>query len=101
MKKNMIIIVSIIVIIVIGIIVFCSKKTNKDYYYEASLNENMINYNLIIVDGSNLNGNLYNTNGDWLSELKEGRAIINEIDIEGYPDFKIKINEDTYTVKKK
>ena len=85
----------------IVIIVFCSKKTKKDYYYEASLNENMLNYNLVIIDGSNLNGNLYSNNGEWLSELKEGKAIVNEIDIEGYPDFKIKINDDTYIVKKK
>ena len=101
MKKSMIIIGSIIVIIMIVIIVFCSKKTKKDYYYEASLNENMLNYNLVIIDGSNLNGNLYSNNGEWLSELKEGKAIVNEIDIEGYPDFKIKINDDTYIVKKK
>ena len=97
----MIIIISVIVIVVLGIIIFSSKKTKKDYYYEASLNENMLNYNLEIIDGNNLNGNLYNNNGDWLSEIKNGKAIVNEIDIEGYPDFKIKVNDDTYIVKKK
>ena len=88
-------------IMILGIFVGCGKKDNKDYYYEATLNENMLNYNLEIIDGKDLNGNLYNYDGEWLSELKEGQAIINEVDIEGYPEFKIKVNDNTYIVKKK
>lgn len=81
----------------------CKKETNegKDYYYEAKMNENMINYTLKIIDGDNLSGNLYSNDGEWLSELVNGEAIVNEIDINEFPDFKIKVNDETYIIKKK
>ena len=99
MKKN-IFIVCLLTIISLFIITGCGNK-EKEYYYTATMNDNMINYTVKIVDGDTLNGNLYSYKGDWLSELNNGEAIVNEIDIKDYPDFKIKVNNETYTVKKK
>ena len=48
-----------------------------------------------------INGNLYNNNGEWLSELINGEAIINEVDIKDYPSFQIKIDDKIYVVKNK
>lgn len=101
MKKNIIIIGCIIVVIVLAIILLCCKKSNGDYYYKATLNENMINYDLEIIDGKDLNGGLYDKDGEWLSDLTSGHAIVNENDIKDYPNFKIKVDEKTYTIKKK
>ncbi len=101
MKKNIIIIGCIIVVIVLAIILLCCKKSNGDYYYKATLNENMINYDLEIIDGKDLNGGLYDKDGEWLSDLISGHAIVNENDIKDYPNFKIKVDEKTYTIKKK
>ena len=102
MKKNIVIIGTIVVVIILAIILLCCKKnSNGDYYYEAKLNENMLNYDLEIIDGKDLNGELYNNDGEWLSDLKSGHAIVNETDIKDYPDFKIKVNDKTYTIKKK
>ncbi len=101
MKKNMVIIISILVVIVIGIIVLLSLKGNKEYYYKATMNDNMLNYDLEIIGGNELNGGLYNLSGEWLSELKAGHAIVNENDIKDHPDFKIQVDNKTYTIKSK
>jgi Na+-transporting NADH:ubiquinone oxidoreductase subunit NqrC len=71
------------------------------YHYVATLNENMINYNLEIIDGEELNGELYSMDGEYLSDLKEGKAIINEIDYNKYDSFKIKVNDKIYEIEKK
>jgi len=71
------------------------------YQYEATLNENMINYNLEVIDGDGLNGELYSMDGEFLSDLKDGKAIINEIDYNKYDSFKIKVNDKIYEIEKK
>ncbi len=101
MKKNIIIGICIIIIILIGLFIFIKKDNKADYYYEATRNDNMINYNVKIINGDSLNGNLYNNNGEWLSELINGEAIINEVDIKDYPSFQIKIDDKIYVVKNK
>lgn len=101
MKKNIIIVVPLMLIAVIGILLFTRKGTKAEYLYTAELNDNMINYTLKIENGDNLNGNVYSTDGEWLSELKNGEAIINEMDIKDFPNFKIKVNDATYVIKKK
>ena len=60
-----------------------------------------INYDLEIIGGNELNGGLYNLSGEWLSELKAGHAIVNESDIKDHPDFKIQVDDKTYTIKSK
>ena len=71
------------------------------YQYEATPNENMINYNLEIINGDGLNGELYSMDGEYLSDLKDGKAIINEMDYNKYDSFKIKINDKIYEIEKK
>ena len=70
------------------------------YTYEATANENMQNYDLIIKENDKVitdNGNLYDLQGSWLSEILNGKAIINNMDIKDYPDFKI-VFEDKNTI---
>lgn len=101
MKKYLIIVVPIMLIAVIGILLFTRKGDKKEYFYTAEKSGNMINYNLKIENGDNLNGNLYSNDGEWLSELKSGEAIVNEMDIKDFPNFKIKVNDATYVIKYK
>ena len=97
----MIIGIFILIIIVIGLFIYIKSNNKADYYYEATRNENMINYNVKIINGDKLNGNLYNSKGEWLSELINGEAIVNEVDIIDYPSFQIKIDDKIYVIKKK
>ena len=101
MKKYIVIVVPVMLIAVICILFFTRKGDKKEYFYTAVMNDNMINYTVKIENGANLTGNLYSNDGDWLSELKGGEAIVNEMDIKDYPDFKIKVNDTTYVIKKK
>ena len=103
MKRDLTIVIIAIVLIIGGVLLFKKKDDNeiKNLYYEATLNDNMINYNVMIIDEASLNSDLYSDDGEWLSEIKDGIAIVNEGDIKDYPDFKIKINDKTYIVKKK
>ena len=100
-KKNFLIITGILVVIIIVGLVFIFKNSNKEYKYEATLNENMLNYDLTIDGGKSLSGDLYSYDGEWLAEIKDGKAIINEIDINNYPKFKIKVDGKVYTITKK
>ncbi len=109
-KKNNTFVYALVGVLLLGSIIGVSlligdkeKKNGKGvtYYYEATLNENMINYDLTILEGSDLNGELYSSNGEWLSELKNGKAIINESDYQNNTSFKIKVNDKIYEITKK
>ena len=70
------------------------------YTYEATANENLQNYDLIIKENNkaiNKTGNVYDLEGSWLSEIIDGKAIINNMDIKDYPDFKV-VFEDKNTI---
>ena len=71
------------------------------YQYKATSSDNMINYNLEIIDGEGLNGELYSMDGEYLSDLRDGKAIINENDYNKYDNFKIKVNDKIYEIEKK
>ena len=100
-KKFIILSCALVVIIVGGLVLFIKRSNNKEYVYEATLNDNMINYDLTIEGGKALSGDLYSYDGEWLAELKDGKAIINEGDINKFPKFKIKIDGKVYTITKK
>ena len=100
-KKFIILSCLLVVIIVGGLLLFIKRSNNKEYVYSATLNDNMINYDLVIEDGKALSGDLYTYDGEWLAELKDGKAIINESDISQFPKFKIKIDDKVYVITKK
>ena len=71
------------------------------YTYTATANSNMQNYDLIVKNGSSNisdSGAIYNLNGSYLSELQSGKAIINNDDIEGSPNFQMKLGSDKKTI---
>jgi len=100
-KKFIIVSCVLVVIIVGGLLLFIKRSNNKQYVYDATLNDNMINYNLVIEDGKALSGDLYSMDGEWLAELKDGEAVINETDISKFPKFKIKIKDEVFIITKK
>ncbi len=70
------------------------------YTYTATPNENMQNYDLSIQEKEKdvqLNGGIYDMQGSWLSDINNGKAIINNMDINNYPDFQILL-EDKNTI---
>lgn len=97
----------VLIVVIIGfLIIFRSdsepeEDTTTFYEYEATLNENMINYDLEVIGGSSLSGELYSMDGEWLSDLVDGKAIINEIDYNKYDSFQIKVNGKVYEINKK
>ena len=102
MKREFIIIIGVIVLATVGVLLFRKDEPEvENLYYEASLNDNMINYNVVIIDEASLNSDLYSIDGEWLSEIKDGVAIVSDVDMENDPTFKVKINDKIYTVKKK
>ncbi|MBQ4634268.1 MAG: InlB B-repeat-containing protein [Bacilli bacterium] len=71
------------------------------YKYVATANSNMQNYDLTVKNGSatlNKNGTIYSMGGSYLSDLSSGKAIINNDDIAGYPNYKMIISGDSKTI---
>ena len=70
------------------------------YTYTATANSNMQNYDLSIQEKEKdvqVNGGIYDMQGSWLSDINNGKAIINNMDINNYPDFQILL-EDKNTI---
>ena len=71
------------------------------YKYVATANSNMQNYDLTVKNGSSTisnSGNIYSMDGNYLSDLSSGKAVINNDDIEGYPNFQMIFSNDTKTI---
>ncbi len=99
-KKNFLIFSGLlIVVIVVGLVILIKRNDEVAYVYDASISGN--NYDLVIENGKALSGDLYSYDGEWLAELKDGKAIVNEGDISQFPKFKIKVNDKIYVITKK
>ena len=71
------------------------------YKYVATANSNMQNYDLTVKNGSSTlskNGTIYSMGGSYLSDLSSGKAVINNDDIAGYPNYKMIISGDSKTI---
>lgn len=68
------------------------------YTYTSVMNMNKINYDIVLSTKELLNGTIYNFNGNYLSDLIDSKAIINNQDIENDPIFKMIINDDSDTI---
>ncbi|MBP5683649.1 MAG: hypothetical protein J6X02_00145 [Bacilli bacterium] len=114
-KKSKVFVYFFVLVAIIAIVLFLLSTFRNDikekvdetdnyitkFQYVATLNDNMINYSLEVIDGENLNGELYSLDGEWLSDLVDGKAIINEIDYNKYDKFKIKVANEVYEIEKK
>lgn len=77
------------------------------YTYTAVANANMVNYDVTVKNGNSTignNGKIYSMSNAYMSDLTNGKAVINNDDITSFPNFQMTLGSDNktvYVIKKK